>query len=182
MTINTTPNTMRGLFFVIKGQYRRDKSGDDTIGYDPFNPDTSEWYMLVDNKTFTCVSCGSDLKKVLQGVYKSIKRHKGDANKYFRQVAMLSSKVSIPTQEVYKRVYREFGDYFEDEVREMEDLAYEDLKMAQPIFKSKRVMEEGKKHLSKVTTTPVKKKVLETPSKTLVTPKKVRGIKKLSLV
>lgn len=176
MTINTTANTMRGLFFIIKGQYRRDKSGYDTIGYDPFNPETPEWYMLVDNKTFTCVSCGSDLKKVLRSVHNTIKRHKGDVSRFFKQVSMLSSKVSPLTQELYRKVYNDYGYYYRDLIIEMEDLAYDELKEERPIFKSRKLMAKHKTTQG-VYATPVKDKVSSpTP---LVRPKKVFGVKKL---
>lgn len=170
---------MKGLFFIIKGQYRRDRSGDDTIGYDPFNPETPEWYMLIDNKTFTCISCGGDLQKVLKSVYKVIKRHKGIANRYFKQVSECESKVSKTSQDIYMKVYREFGDYFEDQVSEMEDLAYEELKQEQSVFKSQKLLGKHKQHIG-VTTTPLKDKV-STPLP-LVKPKKVLGIKRLARV
>lgn len=182
--LTTKDNTMKGLFFIIKGHYRKDYRDKDnhTLGYDPFNPYTSEWYMLVDNRTFTCISCSGDLQKVLKSVYRVIKRHKGIANRYFKQVSMTSSKASPSTQDLYRKVYKEFGDYFEDEVREMENLAYEELKQERPVFKSRKLM-ENKTSITCEMETPKKENTEKvfTPI-TLVKPKKVMAIKKLSMV
>ena len=159
-------DTMRGLFFIIKGQYRRgaephfrnEVSGDNTYigGYNPFDPGTGEWYMLMDNRTYHCIACGSDLRKVLGGVYNAIMKHKGVAKNYFKRVSETTSddyyevhylgqpplnheqrvakaegrcpRVSPAMRCLYEKVYEEFGDYYMDEVVEMEDKAYNDLK------------------------------------------------------
>lgn len=182
--LNTKEDTMRGLFFIIKGQYQRDYRNKDnhTLGYDPFNSDTSEWYMVLDNKTFTCVSCGSDLQKVLQSLFKVIKRYRGEAYRYFKQVSESVSKVSPSTRNIYHQVFNEFGDYYEDEVREMEDLAYEELKQERPVFKSRKLMEKRKESLHTVETTPVEEKMLVFAPIGLVKPKKAMAVKKLTMV
>ena len=95
---------------------------------------------------------------------------------------MSSAKTSPLTKEVYKSVYKEFGDYYENEVREMEDLAYEDLKQDKPVFKSRKLIEKHKEHLGEVETTPVQEKVLILAPIPLVKTKKVLGIKKLATV
>lgn len=178
--LNTNEESMRGLFFIIKGQYKPDKRGDNTRGYDPFNTETPEWYMLLDNRTFTCVSCGGDLNTVLKGVYKTIKRHKGVAERYFNQVSMSCSKSSPSTKDIYKEVFEEFGDFYEVEVKEMEDLAFEELKQDKPIFKSRKLVGKHKEHLGEIETTPAKEeKVLVINTIPLVKHKKVMGIKKL---
>ncbi len=92
---------MRGLFFIVKGQYRKSVgtsfvnkvSGDVsyTGGYDPERGDTDEWYMLLDSKTYHCIACGSDFNKVLGGVRTVIKRHKGVARNYFKHVSSITS-------------------------------------------------------------------------------------------
>lgn len=91
---------MRGLFFIMKGKYKKAKpsftnevTGDTTYigGYDPENENTEEWYMLMDKETFHCVACGSSLKKVLDSVKSVIVRYKGEAKLYFRHVSKVTS-------------------------------------------------------------------------------------------
>lgn len=92
---------MRGLFFVVKGQYRKGVEpsfhnvarGDLSYigGYDPTSPHTEEWYMVLDTKTYYCIACGGDLNKVLRGVYNTIKKSKGVAKNYFKKVSQVTS-------------------------------------------------------------------------------------------
>ena len=166
---------MRGLFFVVKGQYAKgvepsfvNKATGDVNhigGYDPFREDTTDWYMVLDNKTFNCLACGGNLDKVLKAVYKTIKTYKGVAKKYFKHVSEVTSddyyevtylgkapltheqrvakaegrcpRVSPAMRCIYERVFSEFGDYFEEEVQEMEDLAYSELREDNVVHKSK---------------------------------------------
>lgn len=91
---------MRGLFFIVKGQYRKTEpsfinrvTNDKTYigGYDPYDDDTEEWYQLMDCKTFHCLACGSDFNRVLKGVHTAIIKHKGQAKRYFKQVCSITS-------------------------------------------------------------------------------------------
>lgn len=187
---------MRGLFFIVKGQHKRDNDEISISGYDPFDPQTDNWYMLLDNKTFHCVSCGSDFNKVLRGVHTAIKRHKGVAKNYFRSVCKYTSedyyevhylghrplddterakkavgrcpRVSPKMKTIYQKVYDTYGDFYEDEIREMEDLAYGVLKERTPLGKSKKL----KKGVKTVVMTPRETKVLDTS-----TPRKLGKIK-----
>ena len=75
-------DTMRGLFFIVKGQDRKgvepsyvNKETNDLGyigGYDPYSKETPNWYMLLDCKTFHCIACGGDFKKVLTLVIPSL--------------------------------------------------------------------------------------------------------------
>ena len=67
---------MRGLFFIVKGQYRKDNDPDGVCisGYDPNSPNTEEWYQVKDHITFHTFACGSDLNKVAHGVYTQTER------------------------------------------------------------------------------------------------------------
>ena len=193
--MNNSDN-MKGLFFIVKGQYSKgvepsfvNKVTNDTNyigGYDPYNDNTSEWYMLLDCKTFNCVSCGSDFNKVLKGVYNVIKKYRGVARNYFKHVSSVTSddyyethylgksplthdqrvkkaegrcpRVSPAMRELYQHIYDEFGDYYEEEVREMEERAYSELTEDTPLKKAKKLMSRTK------TQTPPKTPV-ETPKK-----------------
>ena len=94
-------DSMRGLFFIVKGQYRKgvapsfvnDTTGDVSYvgGYDPSRPDTENWYMCIDKVTYQCTSCGSDLDKVLKSVYNMIMKYKGSAKKYFKHISDTTS-------------------------------------------------------------------------------------------
>lgn len=209
-------DNMRGLFFIMKGRYNkglepsfRNSVSNDTMyigGYDPFNSRTENWYMLLDNKTFHCIACGSDLDKVLKGVYTVIKKHKGVAKKYFKRVSDTTSddyyethylglapltpeqraskaegkcpRVSPVMRCLYEKVFEEYGDFFSDEIKEMEDLAYSELREDKPVNKSKKLMAKNKKS---VETTPKKEVLLETPTLKKVKPKVKVGVKKLHM-
>lgn len=92
---------MRGLFFIVKGQYRKgvapsyiNKATNETGwigGYDPYSEDTENWYQLMDSKTFHCLACGSDFNRVVKGVYTAIIKHKGQAKRYFKHVSSITS-------------------------------------------------------------------------------------------
>ena len=208
---------MRSLFFVVKGQYRKgvepgfvNKASGDVNhigGYDPFNDTTTEWYMVLDNKTFNCVACGSELDKVLKAVYTNIKKYKGEARKYIKHVCEVTSddyyevhylgktpltheqrvakaegrcpRVSPAMKCIYERVFSEYGDYFEEEVQEMEDLAYSELKEElannNVVKRSKKLIPRSKK----VIETPKKEEVITTPRK-VVKPKVKFGVKRVA--
>lgn len=96
-----TSDSMRGLFFIIKGGYvpkaspsftNRVTGEEDFIGgYDPDREDTREWYMVLDRKCYHCVACGSDYEKVLGAVKSTILKHKGQAKKYFKHLSDTTS-------------------------------------------------------------------------------------------
>lgn len=211
---------MRGLFFIVKGQYKKGVepsfmnkvSGSVTHigGYDPYSKDTEEWYMVLDNKTFNCISCGSDFNKVLKAVYTVIKKYKGVAKRYFKYVSDTTSddyyethylgksplthdqrvkkaegrcpRVSPAMRCLYEQIFSEYGDYFEDEIQEMEDLAYSELREDKPIHKTKKLMAKTKTHNKLVKTTPKEEQHIEvTTPKKLAKPKVKLGVKKLSM-
>lgn len=93
---------MRGLFFIIKGNYVRnlgdsflnEVSGDVSHigGYDPENENTKEWYMCLDKVTFQCITCGSDFEKVLRGVKDYIVKFRGKSKDYFKYICDITSE------------------------------------------------------------------------------------------
>lgn len=200
---------MKDLFFIVKGQFRKGvepsfintATGDVSYvgGYNPESDTTENWYMCLDKVTFHCVGCGSDLKKVLHGVYTQIVKHKGQAKKYFKYVSDTTSddyyethylgstpldhdqrakkaegrcpRTSPPMRCLYEAVYNMYGHYYDDFVEEMEDLAFSDLEKWK---KENNPLNKTKKRLSKA---PIKKSVetLETPVKEV----EERPVKKL---
>lgn len=160
---------MRGLFFIVKGQYQKDNSEDGVCisGYDPYAPNTTEWYMLMDNVTYYCIACGSDLKKVLGGVKKAITTHK-TRERYFKFVCDVTSedyyethylghalltpeqrsskmegrcpRVSPAMKTLYGKIYDHYGDFFSDLIEAEEDKAYESLKGQTPFKKAKKLV------------------------------------------
>ena len=184
---------MRGLFFVVKGQYRKgvapsfiNRVTEDTMyigGFDPYSEDTPEWYMVYDNKRFNCISCGSDFNKIVKGVYHIIKKYKGDVNKYLKFVDDNRQlyKASPIMIHLHEKVYEEYGDFFSDEVAEMEDLAYEELKEERPINKTRKLMSKTKSTGGLVKTETPKKQEVETTTLKKVKPKVKMGVKRLTM-
>ena len=202
---------MRGLFFIVKGQYKRDNDEVSISGYDPYDPQTNEWYMLMGTKTFHCISCGSDYNRVLKGVYTVIKKYKGVAKNYFRYVSKVTSddyyevtylghrplndaerakkavgrcpRVSPKMREIYTKVYNTFGDFFEDDIKEMEERAYEDLKDQKPFRKSQKLIRKTTPNTKvSLVTPPKKEEVINTSTPKKLVKKKVKlGIKKLNM-
>lgn len=183
---------MRGLFFIVKGQYTKgaEPSFNNDItggvsyigGFDPYSEDTAEWYMLLDSKTFNCVSCGRDINKMLKGVYNTIKRYKGSAERYFKSLkeANYGKGTHQPPAMrcLYEHIYEEYGDFYSDEVEEMEDLAYSELVEEKPFNKSKKLVSKHKKTMELLEKEEVRIDTL-TPKK--VKPKVKLGVKKLTM-
>lgn len=212
-------DTMRGLFFIVKGQYRKgvepsyvNKETNDLGyigGYDPYSKETPNWYMLLDCKTFHCIACGGDFKKVLRGVYNTIVKHKGSAKKYFKHVCSVTSedyyevhylgrtplnhdqrvqkaegrcpRVSPAMRCLYERIYEEYGDFYSDEIKEMEDLAYSDLVEEKPYNKARKLVSKSKNTKNNVEIVKKEEVVVETPTLKKVKPKVKLGVKKLSM-
>lgn len=183
---------MRGLFFIMKGQYRKGAkpsyesavSGDVMYigGHDPSSEDTVEWYMLRDCKTFKCVACSNDLNKVLESLSNVVKKNKGSAKRYFRSVKNYSVNVSPVMMEHYEHVFNEYGVWYEDQVSEVVESAYTEIKDQRPVNKSKRLMAKNK--VSKedfVIDTPHTKVMVDTTTPKKVKPKVKLGVRKLNI-
>ena len=94
----TQEESMRGLFYIVKGQYSKTEpvvyiegEAKHIGGYDPENPNTAEWYRVQDNVVHHCFSCGSDLDKCVEAITKMIKHHK-TRKSYFRYVCRVTSE------------------------------------------------------------------------------------------
>lgn len=92
-------DTMRGLFFIIKGQHawKKEPSYTNRVtgevghlgGYDP--EDSANWYIVLDRKCYHTIYCGSDYQKAVTSIRRCIVRHKGIAKNYFREVSKYTS-------------------------------------------------------------------------------------------
>lgn len=119
-------NTFGNVFYIIKGQYRRvapsvvvpasGKREEITVflgGYDPENPNTHEWYMLMDSDTHTVHTASADILTVLAGLYNAITR-------YHTRAKMVSVTREHMTATSYAQettdleVYKKYGDYYKD--------------------------------------------------------------------
>lgn len=169
---------MKGLFAVIKGQYRRhgevffnEVSGERNYlgGYDPESEDTVDWYMLVDTETYTTLAGGASLEKVVSCARKYIKKYK--TRKAFLQ-SLSDTEYGSATSPIHRRLMQEvcmrYGSYYQDLVEETVDDEYTILKdtLINPLFKG------AKKRLKRVVIqddaeTPVKKENTP-PHKSLV--------------
>ena len=201
---------LRNVFFVVKGQYKKgvrpsfvnsvSKEVNYIGGYDPYNKDTSEWYMVLDSKTYHCLACGCDLEKVLKSVYDTVIQYKGVAKKYFKQVCSITSddyyethylgrppftpeqiskkavgrcpRVSPVMKDLYDHIFEEYGDFFRDKVEEMVEKAYKDLKDTHPLSKAKnRVLKAKEKTQTNKTTENTKKVIAPQGEVRVETPK-----------
>ena len=183
---------MRGLFFIVKGQYEKgvkpsfinEVSDNESFigGYDPENKNTSEYYRLMDRKTYTTLCCSGDLNTVLKSVYKYIKKFKGNINNYLSFIKNMETPMPSPIMRcMYEHIDNLFGDYFSDEVRKMEDLAFNELHEEKTVIKSRKLVSKHKKEVEKVDIETPQRGVLNTTTPKKVKPKVVLGIKKLNM-
>lgn len=94
-------DTMRGLFFIVKGTHawKKEPSYTNRItgevghlgGYDPYSPDTNTWFQVMDRKCFYTIYCGSDYDKAVTSIRRCIVKHKGVAKNYFKEVSKYTS-------------------------------------------------------------------------------------------
>ena len=182
---------LRGVFFIVKGQYRRNcgqsfvnsATGDVNHigGYDPSGDETVEWYMVLDNITFNCVCSGSDLDRAIKAVCNVIKRYRTKA-RYLKDLKGRDPRnnVSKPMRCLYEEIYNTYGDFYSDYIEEQEDLAYGDITFKTPLQRTKDI--KKKTTVRKLVTPTVTEKKDAEVTKTLR--KKVplkRSLKKLSL-
>lgn len=168
---------MRGLFFVMKGQYRKGvlpsftnpHTGDTNYigGYDPESESTEEWYGLYDSVTFNCVACGGDLNKVVHGVYNQIVHFKGDKSKYLRKV---NYKASPAMMGLYKEVYSTYGHHYDNLIEKWEDEAYDYLETHSPKGRQKK-FQKSFRGLKKTKASPVTEVEVTPVKKTSIKPK-----------
>lgn len=99
--INIGNDTMRGLFFIIKGRhvpklpptYINKVNGEVGYlgGYDPHRECDEDWYFVMDRKCYHSIYGGHDFDKAVKAIYKTIVKFKGVAKNYFREVSRLTS-------------------------------------------------------------------------------------------
>lgn len=159
--------TLKGLFFIVKGQYH---SEDGVESHNPDGPLCSEWYVLMDNVVFNTVACGSSLTKILRSLENTLRKYKTrkdyfkmlDAfttEDYYRttyeglppytelQLKNLRSgrrtRVSQPMKELYREVFNTYGDYYSEEVHEVEEKVYNSTQFQTPLERSKKLQKKG---------------------------------------
>ena len=187
----TNSEDLRGVFFIVKGQYKHHttpvfvnkatQSEQCLGGYNPTDPHTKEWYMVLDNIEFNCVACGGDFDTVKRGVYEAITTYKTKERYLLAQKRKQGNKVSAPMRCLYEHVYKEFGDYYEDTVEEQEDLAYNSGVFKTPLQRSrdiKRKVGVGKIKIEEKSTPVHKKEVTILRKKT---PLKKTPLKRLTV-
>ena len=99
MTHIPQEESMKGLFFIIKGQYRKkeptvvceDREARSIGGYDPEDETNENWYMVLDNVVFHCCYGGSDLDRAVEVIENMIKKHK-TRKSYFQMVCKYTSE------------------------------------------------------------------------------------------
>ena len=127
---------MRGVLFIVRGQYRRDygekffnevsESYHYIGGYDPSDSSNPEWYMLVENLTYHTLACGSDLEKVVRIARQYIQKYPTQ-ERFRKMLNTLESKDSPVTKRIMEEVYKEFGHTYEDLIEGVVDTTYEEV-------------------------------------------------------
>lgn len=150
MKIKTNAEDLRGVFFIVKGQYKRNSGRSFTNevtkntnylgGYDPCGDDTKEWYMVLDNITFNCVWCGGDFNRAVQSIGNTIKKYKTKV-RYLKTIEGSDERslVSKPMRCLYEEVFNTYGDFYSEYIEEQEDLAYGDITFRTPLQRSKDI-------------------------------------------
>lgn len=160
---------LRGVFIIIKGQYRRKepimvyKEKEYYIGgYDPEDESTMEWYRVVDRELGICAYAGSSLERALHAVRREIIRHK-DLRTYMKRMRKYTRNSS---NSIYldRCAEEEYGYYFRNKIKRMEDEAYDFLKDNTNVKKAKRRF----KKIGEVAESVEKEEKLERKSEKLV--------------
>jgi len=168
---------MRGLFFILKGQYSKNVAPivvnrvteeNMSVGcYDPSRETTVEWYQLMDCKKFDTLACGSDLNKVLNGVKTAIIRYRGHAQNYFKVVD--NRRKEYPNSPImfehYRNAYEYYGDYYFEEIEKLEDEAYKIVRERfSPTAKANKALKRSRGLVKRVSTPePVEEKKKAAP-------------------
>lgn len=96
----TPEESLRGLFYIVKGDYKKKGisfvnkvTGDVNYigGYDPEDSETTEWYRVLDNITHHCICCGRDFDKCVDAITRMIKHFK-TRKQYFKYVCRITSE------------------------------------------------------------------------------------------
>lgn len=177
-------DTMKGLFFIIKGRHDWNKkptytnrvTGDVGYlgGYDP--EDSDDWYTVRDRKCYHSIYCGRSLEEAISSIRRCIVKHKGVARSYFKEVSKYTSddyyevhylghaellpekraskcegrcpRTSPIMQDMYRNIDMLWGDYYQTEIEEQEELAYQDLVDERPVNKSRKILQRARKSLA----------------------------------
>lgn len=189
---------LRGVFFIVRGQYRRNKGVkffndvseeyNHIGGYDPEDPTNEEWYMLLDNITYTTLACGSNLDKVVRCARGYITKYK-TRDRYLKMLKSLEygTKVSPIHKRLMTEVYNTYGEYYQHLIDGVVGEAYKEVhdEMVNPLLKKSRKRFTKKTTLDKgeSTLTPPKNKVHEEEKGvSLKKCAKTLGVRKLKMV
>lgn len=155
--------SMRGLFFIQKGQYRKGglkvtvKDGKeyedrDLGGYNPYDPNTLQRYIVYDKVTFNSICSVGTLEQALNCITNHIVRYENDPERYFREVCEVTNEdfyfrhylgrppftdIQLRKRRAEGRSWRQsphmkrmcyavqtqYGDFFSDDVEEAEEKA-----------------------------------------------------------
>lgn len=134
---------LRNVFFIIKGQYRKKspvmtfRGNDYYVGaYDPEDEETTEWYRVLDRETGGCIHASNSLDKALHAIRREIIRNR-DLRTYLKVNKNVPRK-SPQEINLNRCAEEEYGYYYEDRIRVMEDEAYAFLEDNTSVKKAKR--------------------------------------------
>lgn len=135
---------MRDLFFIIKGRYCKKKPlmnyGDNDYYIGAFNPEdfeTVEWYRVLDRNNNRCIHAGVSLDKALNSIRREIIRCK-DLRGYNNSLSGFSERKNQKLVDMENLIDEEYGYYYREMIRDVEDEAYEFLTENTDVKKAKR--------------------------------------------
>ena len=175
--------SLRGVFYITRGNYKKDKRPEfynevsekyNFIGgYDPTDDTNEDWYMVIDNVTFTCMAAGVTLNTALEKVYDLITKYR--TKEHYLHVL---SGLDLPTSPIHRRVeeevFKTWGDYFRPQIKEVEDRAYSFLASNSAVARARKRLRKRVVSVEMETTTPPPAPVTETPT---TPPKRKKGLR-----
>lgn len=134
---------LRGVFFIVKGQYRRKEpimlfKGNEYYigGYDPEDEETKEWYRVIDREAGICIHAGVSLEKALNAIRREIIRSK-NLRTYLKSMKE-HTRNNTNTLFLDKCIDEEYGYYYRNKIGLVEDEAYAFLRDNTSVKKAKR--------------------------------------------
>lgn len=145
-------NSLNNVFYVVKGQYQKglapvcfyEEKGETLYlgGFNPYSENTVEWYGLYDNITHRCYGCGN-LDSIFSALRKVVKLYR-NKEKLIKAYNSGEYRVSKAQKVLHEGIFNEFGDYLREEIEEIVDESFEEIKNDTPFNRAKKRMKRSR--------------------------------------